>query len=384
MKGRTFIAGLGSAAVWPLAARAQQAAMPVIGWLDTVPGTMECFLPPFEHGLAETGYVVGRYVTIEHREGDRGRLPALAADLVRRNVRVIVAVGGGAALVAKAATQTIPVVFMMASDPVEDGVVASLNRPSNNLTGIAAIATELAGKRLELLRKLVPAADPIAMLGRSSSSELMQAETKALQSAASILGVRLLVLSAVTEAEVAAAFATIVEQHAGALAKRGRAASTPSDIPPKGWKDILWRVYHNVPKHRVIAIAAGVTFYVLLAIFPGIAALVAIYGLIADPLTIGQHLSDLSGVLPGGATEVIGDQLQRLTSQPPGKLGFALLFGVVVSLWSANAGMKALFDAMARKRSAAFSSSTRCPSPSPWVRSSSWCSRSPPLPCSRS
>jgi membrane protein len=105
-------------------------------------------------------------------------------------------------------------------------------------------------------------------------------------------------------------------------------------------------VYHNVPKHRVIAIAAGVTFYVLLAIFPGIAALVAIYGLIADPSTIGQHLSDLSGVLPGGAADVIGDQLQRLTAQPPGKLGFALLFGVVVSLWSANAGMKALFDAL--------------------------------------
>jgi membrane protein len=120
--------------------------------------------------------------------------------------------------------------------------------------------------------------------------------------------------------------------------RRGRAASTPSDIPPKGWKDILWRVYHNVPKHRVIAIAAGVTFYALLAIFPGIAALVAIYGLIADLSTISQHLSDLSGVLPGGATDVIGDQLQRLTSQPPGKLGFALLFGVAVSLWSANAG----------------------------------------------
>ena len=127
---------------------------------------------------------------------------------------------------------------------------------------------------------------------------------------------------------------------------RGRAASKPSDIPPKGWKDILWRVYHNIPEHRVIAIAAGVTFYVLLAIFPGIAALVAIYGLVADPSTIGQHLSDLSGVLPGGATEILGDQLQTLTSQPPGKLGFALLFGVAVSLWSANAGMKALFDAL--------------------------------------
>jgi membrane protein len=127
---------------------------------------------------------------------------------------------------------------------------------------------------------------------------------------------------------------------------RGRSAKTPSDIPPRGWKDILWRVYHNIPEHRVITIAAGVTFYVLLAIFPGIAALVAIYGLFADPSSIGQHLNDLSGVLPGGATEVLGDQLTRLTSQPPSQLGFALFFGVAVSLWSANAGVKALFDAL--------------------------------------
>jgi membrane protein len=127
---------------------------------------------------------------------------------------------------------------------------------------------------------------------------------------------------------------------------RGRGATTPSDIPLKGWKDIFWRVYHNIPEHRIISIAAGVTFFVLLSIFPGIAALVAIYGLFADPSSIGQHLNDLSGVLPGGATEVIGDQLTRLTSQPRSQLGFALVFGVAVSLWSTNAGMKALFDAL--------------------------------------
>jgi membrane protein len=127
---------------------------------------------------------------------------------------------------------------------------------------------------------------------------------------------------------------------------RGRGATAPSDIPLRGWKDIFWRVYHNIPEHRVVSIAAGVTFFVLLAIFPGIAALVAIYGLFADPSSIGQHLNDLSGVLPGGATDVIGDQLTRLTSQPRSRLGFALAFGVAVSLWSANAGMKALFDAL--------------------------------------
>jgi membrane protein len=127
---------------------------------------------------------------------------------------------------------------------------------------------------------------------------------------------------------------------------RGRDATTPSEIPPMGWKDILWRIYHNIPEHRIVSIAAGVTFFVLLSIFPGIAALVAIYGLFADPSSIGPHLNDLSGILPGGATEVIGDQLTRLTSQPRSQLGFALVFGVAVSLWSANAGMKALFDAL--------------------------------------
>jgi putative tryptophan/tyrosine transport system substrate-binding protein len=215
MRRREFITGLGGAAAWPLVAGAQQPTMPVIGWLDNVPGTMERFLPLFTQGLAETGYVVGRNVTIEPREGDR--VPALAADLVRRNVTVIVAVGGTAAQVAKAATQTIPVVFLMAGDPVEVGVVASLNRPSGNLTGVAALGGELAAKRLELLHKLVPAADPIALLARSAGAELVQAETRAMQTAAGVLGVRLLVLSAATESEVAVAFATLLEQHAGAL-----------------------------------------------------------------------------------------------------------------------------------------------------------------------
>jgi membrane protein len=150
-----------------------------------------------------------------------------------------------------------------------------------------------------------------------------------------------------------------------------RGAATPSDIPLRGWKDILWRVYHNIPEHRVISIAAGVTFFVLLAIFPGIAALVAIYGLFADPSSIGQHLNDLSGVLPGGATEVIGDQLTRLTSQPRSQLGFALIFGVAVSLWSANAGMKALFDALNVVYGGVSSGSTPSRWRSRWARSSS-------------
>jgi putative tryptophan/tyrosine transport system substrate-binding protein len=177
MRRRAFIAGLGSAAAWSLAARAQQPATPVIGWLGNVPGTMERFLPPFAQGLAETGYVVGRNVTIEPHEGGPDPQPALVADLVRRHVTVIAVVGLGWAQVAKAATRTIPVVFLMAGDPVETGLVASLNRPSGNLTGVATVSAEIAGKRFELLHKLVPAADTIAMLA-SRASPLSRAEPR--------------------------------------------------------------------------------------------------------------------------------------------------------------------------------------------------------------
>ena len=127
---------------------------------------------------------------------------------------------------------------------------------------------------------------------------------------------------------------------------RGRQASKPSDIPARGWKDILSRVYENINEHRIMAVAAGVTFYVLLALFPGIAALVSLYGLFTDPTTISQHLADLSGFVPEGATQVIGDQLKNLTSNPNSTLGFTFLLSLAISLWSANSGMKAMFDAL--------------------------------------
>jgi membrane protein len=127
---------------------------------------------------------------------------------------------------------------------------------------------------------------------------------------------------------------------------RGRLASAPSEIPVRGWKDILLRVYDNIAEHRVIAIAAGVTFYVILALFPAIAALVALYGLFADPKAIGQHLDALSSFMPGGAIDVIGEQMGRVAAQGNGTLGFTFLLGLAISLWSANAGMKALFDAL--------------------------------------
>jgi membrane protein len=138
----------------------------------------------------------------------------------------------------------------------------------------------------------------------------------------------------------------IADRFESADEERGRTAETPWQIPAAGWKDILGRIYQNVSEHRILAIAAGVTFYALLAIFPGIAALVALYALFADPSTISKHLADLSGVLPGGATDVIGDQLQRLSHQGRGSLGFAFLLSLLISIWSANAGVKALFDAL--------------------------------------
>jgi membrane protein len=129
-------------------------------------------------------------------------------------------------------------------------------------------------------------------------------------------------------------------------AARGRYAATPSDIPARGWKDIFWRLYERLTEDRILAIAAGVTFYILLAIFPGIAALVAIYGLFADPTTIAQHLDDVASFMPGGAIDILRDELNRITAQPRAALGLAFIVGLSISLWSANAGVKAMIDAL--------------------------------------
>jgi membrane protein len=134
--------------------------------------------------------------------------------------------------------------------------------------------------------------------------------------------------------------------HAAKEPGRGREAETPAQIPARGWKDILWRVYERFGRDRVLAIAAGVTFYALLAIFPAIGALVSLYGLFAEPGTIQSHLNTLGGFLPGGALEIIGEQVKRIASKPSGTLGFGFALGLGTALWSSNAGMKALFDAL--------------------------------------
>jgi ABC-type uncharacterized transport system substrate-binding protein len=222
MKRREFITLLGGAAAGlPLAARAQQSAMPVIGFLNPASlDTRRDWIAAFHQGLGETGYVVGRNVTIEYRwgEGRNDRLPALAADLVQHRVAVIVAADGTAAAVAaKAATPTIPIVFMVGADPVELGFVESLGRPGSNMTGVSALAVGTVAKRLQLAHELVPAATEIAFLYNPNNPNFSALETRELQGAAVVLGVRLLHLSASSPPEIEKAFANIVAQRAGAF-----------------------------------------------------------------------------------------------------------------------------------------------------------------------
>ena len=220
MRRRRFIALLGGAAiVWPLAVGAQQKPMPVIGFLGaTSPGPSAPFVAAFHQGLGDTGYVEGQNLAIEYRwaEGRYDRLPALAADLVGRKGDLIVAGSGPSARAVKSATSTIPVVFVVAGDPVAMGLVASLARPGGNLTGFSFLAGHLEPKRLELLSELVPQARGIALL---VNPNLPTAErvVRDVQEGARAKGVQLAILKASTESEIDAAFATLVQLQAGAL-----------------------------------------------------------------------------------------------------------------------------------------------------------------------
>jgi putative ABC transport system substrate-binding protein len=218
MRRREFIALLGGAAAWPFAANAQQAAMPVIGFLrSTSLADATRLVTAFRQGLKEAGFVEGQNVAVEYRsaEDHLDRLPALVADLISRQVAVIVG-NNNATIAAKAATATIPIIFATGSDPVRDGLVASLNRPGGNITGAAFFASGLGAKRLDLLRQLVPKATLIAMLVNPGSVDT-EAERRDVQASAQRLGQQLIILDASNDRDIETSFAKFVQRRAGAL-----------------------------------------------------------------------------------------------------------------------------------------------------------------------
>jgi putative ABC transport system substrate-binding protein len=223
MRRREFVTLLGGAAAssvaWPLAARAQQPGMPVIGFMNPgSPGPLRQQVAAFRDGLKESGFVEGQTVAVEYRfaEGQFDRLPTLAVELVRRPVAVLVASGYLGAIAAKQASTTIPIVFTVGDDPVATGLVASLNRPGGNMTGVSVLSTGLEAKRLGLLHELVPSATTIAALVNANFPPA-ETQLRDLQEAAPSLGVQLVIVRANAESDFNAAFSTMVQQRAGAL-----------------------------------------------------------------------------------------------------------------------------------------------------------------------
>jgi putative ABC transport system substrate-binding protein len=218
---RQFISALGGATVaWPLAARAQQAGMPVVGFLHAgSPDPNAAFVAAFRKGLTETGFVEGQNVTVEYRcaAGQPDRLPEMAADLVQRNVAVIsTPLSTQATLAAKAATSTIPIVFGSGADPIALGLVTSFSRPGGNVTGVAFMSAQLGPKRLGVLHDLLPAANHVAVLGNSHNA-LTEATIKDVRASAGALGMSVEFVYAGTESEIEVAFATLAQNHADAL-----------------------------------------------------------------------------------------------------------------------------------------------------------------------
>ena len=219
---RTFITALSAAAAWPSTAGARQSGVPVVGYLYTGSRAVNVGLPGFVEGLRESGMVEGRNVAVEYLFGDAqpDRLPTLAADLVRRNVAVIFAGSNAAALAAKAATRTIPIVFWVGADPVKLGLVASLAHPGGNVTGLAGLTLEVVAKRLQLLHDMVPQAIIVGALENPTNPDV-ESDTREVQEAARKLGLQLHIVTAGNEREIDAGFETLAQRKAGALIVAG-------------------------------------------------------------------------------------------------------------------------------------------------------------------
>jgi ABC-type uncharacterized transport system substrate-binding protein len=262
MRRRNFITLLGSAAVWPLAARAQQPEVPVVGWLNArSPDDAAHLVAAFRRGLGEAGFIEGQNVMIEYRWalGQYDRLPAMAAELVRRPVTVLASAGGEpAALAAKAATSTIPIVFVIGGDPVKLGLAASLNRPGGNSTGISVLTNTLEPKRLELLRELVPRAETIGVL-LNPNFPTFESQLRDLQEAARAINLQIHVLRASTDREIDAAFETVAQRRIPALY-----VAADAFFDTRRDKLVVLAVRHAVPTmyhFREFAAAGGLVSY---------------------------------------------------------------------------------------------------------------------------
>jgi putative ABC transport system substrate-binding protein len=261
MRRRQFLAALGSTAIgWPLAARAQQPSLPVIGFLDAT--ELDYRIAAFRQGLKEMGYIEDHNVVIDYRgaEGHFDRLPAMAADLVRRKVTVL-ATGGGAtvALIAKAATKTIPIVFMIGADPVASGLVESLNRPAGNMTGVSSLVVSLWAKELELLHEAVPNATAIGFLDNPTANPATTGYGKELQAAADALGLKLVVVKAAASSDFEGAFASLVQNRVGALL-----VSSNAFFRNQGQHLVALAAVHSIPtmySYRETVTAGGLMSY---------------------------------------------------------------------------------------------------------------------------
>jgi putative ABC transport system substrate-binding protein len=321
MKRRNFIMLLGGAAAvaWPLAARAQQTALPVIGFLSgRTPEESADDAAAFRQGLNEMGYIVGRNVAIEYRwaEGQYDRLPALAADLIAHKVTVLSVFGPPTALAAKAATVTIPIVFSVGVDPVDIGLVASLNRPGGNLTGVTLLTASLGAKRVGLLRELIPKADLMAVLVNTTSEGMTQA--KDVQDAARKAGLRAIVLNAATDADIDAAFATLSRQRIGGLMVGG-----DQFLDTRRDRIVALAARHSMPTiyHRRDFVAGGG----LLSYGTSIADVYRQVGVYTGRILRGEKPADLPVLQPTKFELVINLRTARALGLtiPPGILAIA-------------------------------------------------------------